>query len=271
MHVVTLADLASTLAKYGPNLLSIRKTLAADAILKYWTASRNRHELWHRAMRRHRDAKNSLDLRELHRWWDEHVVLLEEILVSELLARVVAAIGSENFRCEDDPEDHAESFAAITHGVFLAQMEASNRVHQIILEVAGAPVSHRVRLNRLRYGVQRWVDWLIGRVSVQAPRGFAYCIEQDRARTFSEEVRENASNESNDLTTWLMNAAMRDMLVRRTSPISALPQANQEVATAVLMLFRPDLFDDYGVPKSLWLQRLQRDGVSDVVEQSCLA
>lgn len=260
MHCVTLADLAATLSQQGPSLLELRPRVPTDAILKYWTASRSRHELWHRVMARYRNAKNSGDYSQLHDWWSTHLVVLEEILVSELLARVVAAIAAETMSIADqDAHDSHESLAAVSHGVFLAQIEASNRVAQIILESSGARVQHIVRLNRLRFGVERWTDWLIGRVSVNLNRSFDYCIDIQRSRTFCQEIRETATHDYRDTTTWLMNAAMREMLVRRTSQDTALASANHEVASAALALFRPELFDDYGVTKSVWLTRLQRD------------
>ena len=228
--------------------------------MRYWTASRSRHELWHRVMGRYRDAKNSGSYAALADWWSQHLVVLEEVLVSELLARVVAAIGAETVSSPGTIlHDSHDSLAVVTHGVYLGQIEATNRVAQIILESAGARVQDTVRLNRLRYGVERWADWLIGRVSVNLDRSFDYCIDEERARTFCQEVRESVSSSHRDTTTWLMNAAMRDMLVRRTSESSALGHANHEVASAALSLFRPELFDDHGVPKSLWLHRLQKD------------
>ena len=260
MHCVTLADLAATLSQHGPSFLQVRPSVPADVIMRYWTASRSRHELWHRVMARYRDAKNEGSYGKMADWWQDHLVVLEEILVSELLSRVVAAIGAETVaKSPEDPSQDQESLAAITHGVFLSQIEASNRVAQIILESSGARIEDTVRLNRLRYGVERWTDWLIGRVSVDLHRSYEYCIDLVRTQTFCEEIRESAASTHRDTTTWLMNAAMREMLVRRTSETSALGDANHRVATSALALFRPELFDDLGVPKSVWLHRLQRD------------
>ncbi|KAA5543600.1 hypothetical protein FYK55_10325 [Roseiconus nitratireducens] len=263
MHCVTLADLAAMLAQHGPSLLERHRGVPTETIFRYWTASRSRHELWHRVMARYRQAQRGGDYFEMRQWWSDHLVVLEEILVSELLARVVAAIGRETAErhgfselpCEgkQDPS----SLAAITHGVFEAQLEASHRVGQLILEASGARVSDLVRLNRLRHGVERWTDWLIGRVSVDLNRSFAYSIRPERARAFCQEVHETGADRGDDLSTWLMNAAMRDMLYRRTSESSALPNANHQVAAAALALFRPELFDQSGVPKLVWLQRLQ--------------
>lgn len=259
MHCVTLADLASTLSQHGPSLLELRPHIPAETIMGYWTASRSRHELWHRALARYRDANASGDARQTREWWTEHEVLLEEIIVSELLTRVIAAIGAESIvsECGEDSTENHESLAAVTHGIYLSQLEASNRVANLILDANGARVQCIVRLNRLRYGVERWTDWLIGRVTVNLTRGYDYCIDIERAKTFCQEVRENVESSHDDTTTWLMNAAMRDMLVRRTSETTALPQANHQVASAALSLFRPELFDGDGIPKSLWLRRLQ--------------
>jgi hypothetical protein len=258
MHCVTLADLAATLSQHGPSLLEVRSRVPADTILRYWTASRARHELWHRVMARHRDAKNTGDFTRLRDWWATHVVVLEEIIVSELLARVVAAISAETaVAAEPLSHDGHDGLAAVTHGVFLSQIEASNRVANIVLDSSGATVQDTVRLNRLRCGVERWTDWLIGRVSLNRDRSFEYCIDVERSRTFGEEVRETSTHTHRDATTWLMNAAMREMLVQRTSEESALADANHQVASSALALFRPELFDDYGVPKSIWLTRLQ--------------
>ena len=254
MHCVYLADLAATLSQYGPEILKSRPEAPSDVLVRYWTKSRFRHELWHRAMSRYRELKNHGDFAQLRSWWNEHNVVLEEILVSELLARVVAALGAQPDQGDDDRN---ASFTAITHGVFLSQVEASNRVARIILETSGSKIENIVRLNRLRYGVERWTDWLIGRVSLLGGRTWKYCIDESRAKTFCSEVRESAGGTQRDTTTWLMNAAMRDMLIRRTSSRTALPVANRDVASAALALFRPQMFDDYGVPKSLWFHKLQ--------------
>lgn len=264
MHCVTLADLAATLAQHGPSFLAVRPDLNSHTIMRYWTASRSRHELWHRALRRFKDAKNMGDYSSLHRWWQEHLPVMEEVFVSELLSRVVAAIASEtaahigpDLGCEDLGD--GDNLAAVAHNVFVAQLEVSNRVSQTVLDAAGSRTHDIVQLNRLRYGVDRWSDWLVALTSLNPSRCFKYAIDVERSKTFSEEIRETATGNHREMTTWLMNAAMRDMLVRRTSDSPGLPNANYEVASAVLGLFRPELFDDYGVPKSLWLNRLQRE------------
>lgn len=268
MHCVTLADLAAMLSHHGPTLLIRRTPVSDDTLVEYWTASRNRFEHWNRSIAMFRDADRSGDWALLSRQWSEQLIVLEEILVTEILTRVVAALGS----CIDDqakrddsqwnsdcPKRTAERISPITHGVFLSHLEISNRVHQMILARRGCHVQHMVRLNRLRRGVQRWNDLLIGRLSLQSPRQFSYSFETDRARTFSEEIRDCGHDVHRETTSWLMNAAMRDTLMRRTSETAASPEANQDVASSVLRIFRPELFDSLGFPKSMWLHRMELD------------
>ncbi|MEO1528887.1 MAG: hypothetical protein AAFX06_25995 [Planctomycetota bacterium] len=257
MHAVALADLAATLSQYGPSFLVSQPDVPSETTLRYWVACRSRHEMWHRAIGEHRDAARSGDSGRIAKWWNQNVAVLEEILISELLARVVAAIVGDGSD-ESDQADH-QSLAAITHGVFISQLEASNRVAKLLLDGRGNSVHETIRLNRLRYGVERWTDWLIGRASVTLEHTLKFAICRDRAESFREELRENTRDVTNDPTTWLMNVAMREMLVRRTGEKAAFPDANYQVASSALALFRPELFDDYGAPKSLWLRRLEKE------------
>ena len=257
MHAVALADLAATLSQYGPSFLVSRPEIPSETTLRYWVACRTRQELWHRVMSEHRDAARSGDSARLAKWWRKNLAVLEEVLVSELLARVVAAIVGDGAD-ETEESDH-QSLAAITHGVFISQLEASNRVSKLLLDGFGNPVDATIRLNRLRYGVERWTDWLIGRASVNLSRGLKFAISRDRAESFRQELRENTRDVTNDPTTWLMNVAMREMLVRRTGDTAAFPEANYQVASSAMALFRPELFDDYGVPKSVLLRQLEKE------------
>jgi hypothetical protein len=138
----------------------------------------------------------------------------------------------------------------------LAHLDASNRVHKMLIHGRGSTVQEAVRLNRLRCGVERWTDALIGRMSYQSPSTLQYAFDASRAREFAVETRSQPNTQARDTTAWLMNAAMHDMLRQRTSSQVALPAANRAVAASVLLMLRPDRFDSVGVLKSLWLNRL---------------
>ncbi len=252
MHCVLIADLAALVSQHGPAILYRRSTVPPQAMTQYWTSSRNRFELWHQTMARYRGAEQSGDYLALRRWWRDHVVVLEEVLVTEMLTRVVAALAAGM-----EAESEADEISPITHAVHLTHLEARNRVQQIMLFGRGNSVQDAVRLNRLRKGVERWTDAMIGRMSVRSTRTIQYANDRSRAAEYAKETRLFGAGPARNTATLLMNAAMHDTLRRRTTKAAALPEANRAVAKSVMLMLRPDLFDSVGILKSLWVHRLQ--------------
>ncbi|MCG8648511.1 MAG: hypothetical protein MI861_01685 [Pirellulales bacterium] len=254
MHCVLIADIAALISQHGPAILYRRDTIPPEAVSQYWTSSRSRFELWHQAMARYRQAENDSDWMAMRRWWREHLVLLEEVFVTEMLTRVIAGLAAGlDEQCETD------EISPVTHAIHLTHLESRNRVQQLMLFGRGNSVHDAVRLNRLRQGVERWTDAMIGRMAVQSPATVRYAIDVTRAQAYAEDLRGFGHGVSRETASWLMNAAMDDMLRRRTSPAAALPVANRNVAQSVMLMLRPDLFDSVGNLKSLWLHRLQID------------
>ena len=254
MHCVYLADIAAIVSEHGQSILHRGKLVPPEAMTRYWVASRSRFELWHQAMAGYRVAEATGATDKLKSWWAQHLVILEEVLVSQMLTRVVAALGRGL-----DAEHATDEFSPITHTIYLSHLDATNRVQQLMLQGRGISVPEVVKLNRLRQGVERWTDSLLGQMSRLSPESVAYAVDQERAMTYAEENRNYGNGETRRTVSWLMNASMRDMLSRRTSARPALPQANRAVASSVALMLRPDLFDSVGVLRSLWLNRLQMD------------
>lgn len=254
MHCVLTADLAATVSYHGPAILYRREAVPPQAMTQYWASSRNRFELWHQTMARYRHAEQSGDYNSLRRWWRDHVVVMEEVLVTEMLTRVIAAMAAGMEKTSETDE-----MSPVTHAIHLTHLEARNRVQQIMLFGRGNSVQDAVRLNRLRQGVERWTDALIGRMSARTPETLQYAIDSQRAASHAEEMRTYGYGPSRETSAYLLNAAMHDMLRRRTSDQAALPEANRAVAKSVMLMLRPDLFDSVGTLKSLWLHRLEID------------
>jgi hypothetical protein len=254
MHCITLAELAAVLSQHAPAIIYRRTNIPSVAMVQYWASSRKRFELWHQAMARYTNAQRDGDALRLRRWWCQHIVVLEEVIVSEMLSRVVATLGAAL-----DAISGTEEVGPITHAIHLSHLEAANRVQSLMLRGRGSSVQDAVRLNRLRTGVERWTDALVGRMCVQSTDWISYGFDQNRAATHARELRGYGHGPSRDAAAWLMNAAMRDMLSRRTTPQAALPEANQKVAESVMMMMQADLFDGVGALKSLWMQRIACD------------
>lgn len=252
MHCVFVADLAALVSDHGPAILCGREAIPPQAVTQYWTSSRNRFELWHQTIARYRSVEKAGDFQSLRNWWQQHVVVLEEVFVTEMLTRVIAALATGI-----DGRSETDEISPVTHAVHVTHLEARNRVQQLLLFGRGNSVQDTVRLNRLRQGVERWTDAMIGRMSVRTSPAMQYAINPSRAAEFANEMRTFGYGPSRNTTAWLMNAAMHDMLKRRTSEQAALPEANRSVARSVMLMLRPDRFDSVGVLKSLWLHRLE--------------
>ncbi len=252
MHSVLIADLAAMASQHGPAIVRGHEEVPPEAVVQYWSTSRSRMDLWHQALMRYRTAQRTGDSVAMRRWWHDHLVVMEEVLVTDMLTRVMAALALGL----DESKENSDEVSPVTHCIYLSHLDASNRVHRMMIRSRGSSVQDAVRLNRLRRGVERWTDALIGRMSYQSPGKIQYAFDLSRAEKFATEARAYPCGPARDTAAWLMNAAMHDMLRRRTSPQAALPEANRAVATSVLMMMRPEHFDSVGVLKSLWMNRL---------------
>lgn len=269
MHAAQLVDLAAVLALHGPSLLYQQNLVSEEVMQTYWIANRARFDQWHRCLGVHREYEAANNHQAMVRWWEENPGIADEILLSEPLTRVFAAIGMAlDLACE------IEEISPITQSVYVSHLEARKRVLEIIVSDRTVPVGEAVRLNRLRSTIERWTDTLLGYLMTQAgecalPLGF----DRARIKAFSEDARQMPVGSARETTCWLLSAAMRDALVRQSRGEVAFAKENHKVADSVLMSLRPDLFDSVGVIKSLWLHRLERgaEQTDRVLKQLALA
>lgn len=252
MHCVLIADLASLLSEHGPAIIRSRQQFASKAVADYWATSRNRFELWHQSLARYRRAEESGDYQTLRDWWREHVMVMEEVLVTEILTRVVAAIAAAA-----EAEREVEEISPVTHAVQVSHVEARNRVQRIMLFGRGNSIEDAVRLNRLRQTVERWTDAMIGRMVDRSGRCLQYAFEPSRAAIHYEDLLPLGQGATRRTAMWLMNASMHDALRRRTCTRTALPEANRRVAQSVMRMLPSGLFDGLGTLKSIWLHQLE--------------
>ncbi|MEM9589264.1 MAG: hypothetical protein AAGA03_18425, partial [Planctomycetota bacterium] len=184
MHCVLLADLAAILSQHGPAIIYRHPEIANEKLTTYWLRCRSRFDLWHRSMSRFSQAQASGDWITIRGWWLRHITMLEEVLVTEMLTRVVATLATEI----DRGNDHDE-LSPVTHAVHVTHLEARNRVLRLMIDGRGCSVPDAVRLNRLRKGVERWTDALLGQIAVEDPSHVPYAIESALASRSHESRR----------------------------------------------------------------------------------
>lgn len=254
MHVVQLAELAAVITHHGPALLYRHSSVPPEAISSYWTASRLRLDLWHQALARFNLAKNSGNHYRMRCWWQDHMGVLEEILTSELLTRVIAAIADGIDRAAQRDE-----FSPIAQAIYLSHLEARNRVQAAILDRRGCSVGDAVRLNRLRCTIERWIDVLIGQLAGYDLALVRYGIDVERTTSYAKDFDLYGTSPARETIAWLTRASLTDTIRPKLAKHAALPQANRGVADSALMMLRPDMFDSVGTLKSLWMHRIEND------------
>jgi hypothetical protein len=252
MHALTLAELASTLAFHGPGLLYRPEAVQVETIHSYWIASRARHEQWHTALASGHAFQQCGDAAGYKRWWEKQQGLLEEVLVSEILTRTIAALGM----ALDRWSGHAE-ISPISDSVLASHQESRHRVLKLLAHSSPWSNGDVVRMNLLRSSVEHWSDLLVGYVAVFNPYAVRCAIDSRRALKHTRDAAESMTSSTRRTGCWLFTAAMRENLGRRVQGGSFASEQNQRIADAVMLCLRPDLYDSTGAMKGLFLHRLE--------------
>jgi hypothetical protein len=252
MQAVELARLAALVAATGDALALPGAAIPESALTEYWVANRQRFEMWDRGFARFAELEELGRVLAMREWWSSHLAMIEEILVSEILTRVMAAVGMMI-----DRRLETQGMEPLTHSVYLWHMEARNRVLKLLLFGRGSSVDETLRLNRLRRAAERWVDLLLAPLSMPHTDVLRYAIDAARATSLGADPRSGFFHAGGgmSLASWqspLIDASLAGLC--RTGV--ALPQANRQIGRAVLACLLPSQFDDWGRPRSLLSQRL---------------
>jgi hypothetical protein len=272
MHAVQLVDLAAVLAFHGSALLYRQSLVPHEAMQAYWVSNRARFDRWNHELGEHRRLADEHRHHELSDWWRGNAGLIDEILLSEPLVRVAAALGMAlDLSCE------IEEISPVTQSVYVSHLDVRKRALQIIVGNRSAPMDEAVRLNRLRSSIERWSDTMLGYLMTSAGEStVAYAFDPPRTRAFAKDACYTSNSAGRDTTCWLLSAAMREALVRLSHDAAFHAESNRAIGDSILMTLRPDLFDSVGLLKSLWLHRLengaeQTDRVLKQLSQSDLS
>ncbi|MBM4000403.1 MAG: hypothetical protein FJ297_12855 [Planctomycetes bacterium] len=197
------------------------------ATFDYWMQSRCRLERWGYAIRAF-DSRLATDPESCAEAWRGACPVFEEILASEMLTRVVAAL---------DIARQAESVrAGSTIGprtVAIDHADMSNRVLRRLVAARGGPADVLESLHRLRRRVEYWTDRLIAAIGCAgALRGTAF--DSDRATRFSDvPLTDQPSNGSGACLRGVRDA-LRDAFAWPQSAPTPHATSNRRIAAAVL-------------------------------------
>ncbi len=245
MHAVELADLASTLVRAAPAQYALRLSPGRQAPEDYWLAARYRHENWMHDLSLHRDAISRPGISRRTRQWQEILPILQEILLSEPLSRVV---GYHAEVLDELGIDH--DFAPLANSSLAAHVEARNRCLHLIVFGQGLPVESAVSLNRLRRTLECFTDNLL---SCLPPVDYCglYCFDPsqvaDRQIEFTTPIGRSTWT---TLQTLCSADELWHSIRHGVDWRSGSPRLNYQLSQHVLRLNSAQSFDSFGVPHS---------------------
>lgn len=248
MNLRDLAEVACTLAWYGPDVHGVGSR-GAGPLEDYWKSFRFRCHLWARALDElestHRDNR-SLDRLRINTQGNE---LLEEILVSELLTRVVSAILCRPLAAPRGGSGTLRTLAwrSVTEHTLLRHRAMA------CCRTWATTVPELLRQQRLQRRLERWMDLMI---SPLASEGDAAEMAANRGRCL-EFAREGAflTVPGEDVALFCLHAhALKLAVPNRTVSNATRIAAHAMLAESALALVPSALFSRNGLVKP----RLQR-------------
>ena len=245
-----LVELAALISGETPTLLREGGRFSSAGRDAYWTAAKCRLDRWSRDLRDL--TQTSTATQPASRTTDNRHAcgLLEEVLASEVLTRIWAALlaGYDLHRSGEDTSVFGRS-------ILTAHLEARNRVLKLLVNGPELRVQDVLSLNRLRHRADRWTDLLIGHLSTHDDLS-EFAQTPARARDFAAELSQPQAL-ANGRPAWLlMLASLRASFQSCLTAESPNPDSNAQIAAAILACFESDIFDSTGLFPSLWMTRL---------------
>jgi len=267
MHAFQLAELAGWLSLQAPSLTSHEglATLLAD---RYWVVSKCRSQRWQTAIRMFADdiEASNQKLNEPkpneHNPWPALNIVAEEIMFSEMLTRVWSAVIAQH-----DKREGSDDLSVYAHGVLISQIEARNRVFQLILSAPKWAEEITEQMNQIRRSVERWTDLLLSQLeSVEAAKPFAFDEKRlldfycDR-KTVDDQVRRRANQ--------LLVASLTTDLKSLAGRFPANPDLNRKIASGILACFPNDPLASGCLPNSVWMMQLDsfHSNANELIEE----
>lgn len=244
MQAHDLAELAVLFAVHSEQLVETDAAAMNGVLTTYWKSSRCRLDRWGRSLAS--AAKRS----DSGPWSEAEVGTFEEILVAEVLTRVVTALAVAH------DQHHAVSESApVARNIFNAHVDIRRRA--IALVVAPHRDEAQARdLLALRRQCDRWSDLLLAYLLPLTHVG-EFAADSSRVGDFAYDAREHLhSGLASDMAVTMIVAGLRSSLTRIAESIPANDDLNLEIATALVGSFSPEVFDSHGHLRSNWFDRL---------------
>ena len=249
MHTREMIELAGLIATRGAVLTARAEYLQPDGAAVYWAGTQCRNMRWSRAIKQHSLRVCSSASEQAGGLWTSIRPTLEEILSSEVLCRIFAAIC-----CGHEKRHGGDELTPIVHMVMSSQKEIRMRALNLLVYAHGLRTEDAVSLNRLRKQTERWVDLLLSLFADQFD--VAECsYRPERLHEFSAQWRSGPTGQAQRSLTL---ASLRIAYQYNLSNMVANADLNRKIASGVLECLDSSVFDSTGLMKSMWLEDMSR-------------
>ncbi len=251
MHSGWLVETASLWGYHGSTLVCQRESLRCEAVNEYWIRNRVRLDGWNSLLTRYRVQTLSLSMARRIRAWEKLRSLIEEILLSEPLARVCVAVAAQLEERQVDGDSRA-----ILHNVFTAHCEVRNRCLKIILAGVDRGIAEAAELNRLRHYLEHWTDLLLGYFA-NSSFSAVYAFSSSRMEEFSDDFSQPRLGAQSQMVWSLQLASCRNWLNKHCSHSPISPRMNQRICEAAMGMIHSQAFDSVGCMRSRLIQTIE--------------
>lgn len=264
MHAIDLVNLATTFVQLALPMAELRLDPRRSAAQDIWLTSRYRHENWLHCLARHRDAIVQPNTSRRMLLWREIMPVIQEVLLAEPLARVIAY--SANLWSSRGPDG---DLAPLANSSLAAHIEARNRCLHLIVFGQGLAVDRAAGVNRLRRNLELLTDQLLARLPpLDNPGLYAFeprlmCRKQLEIRSL-----ERQSNMPH-LLSQMYFEHIRQTLQRDLESSAANARLNFQLSQHTLGLFPAACFDSLGLPHSSTSLRRLRSPSDAQVRPDC--
>lgn len=249
MQSYELAEFAALIAFNGGPFLRDTERLSDSGIQQYWSASRDRIDNWRRVLADGVQEGRACGHFQSDSWLRISAVL-DELFVSGILTRVWTAIA-----CEHDDRQGNTYVSPVVRSVMLAQMEARHRALILLDQAHEHRWTDASGMNRLRSKTERWTDLLLAHIAKECPVA-EFAFDAERVQDFADDLREDGKPLANNPTWQILQASLSSAFRGKVSLRSPNGRLNQQIASAILASFPPDLFDTHRLCRSVWMDRL---------------
>ena len=255
MQACETIQFAAAIADHASVFIHQGGLFPPEAVEQYWAMSKCRQENWARALKDFSQVRQDTKSAALSPTLDIQPIL-EEILTSEILSRVWAAICTLA-----DARRGAKDTSAIVQNILSGHLEARHRVLSLMVYGYGLRVEESVTLNRLRIRNEYWNDTLLALIGIAAARS-EWAFQPDRVKELARLLKQQGSVGGKDYARAFLLATITATYQQPSTSFVAHAELNRRIATSIMACMPPQIFDATGQLASvqqLWLLKSSSD------------